>query len=131
MGSGVTAGTPELAPMSAGRLALIRRCATRRSDSGVWRHRAELLAEVDRLTRERDQARADVAFLNDMLGAIWLYVNWRYVTKQLTTPQKERWADAIERAGHPDGGTQADRWWRDDAPITYVQRGFDAAGGDR
>lgn len=57
----------------------------------------------------------------DLLGCIWLYINWRYVTKQLTTPQKEMFADAVEawsaRLAADDGeqGGKADRWWRDDA----------------
>lgn len=51
----------------------------------------------------------------DMLGAIWLYIAWRYVTKQLTTEQKELWADAVDTSCEP--GPKADRWWRDDASV--------------
>jgi hypothetical protein len=46
----------------------------------------------------------------DLLGCIWLYVNWRYVTTQLTTEQKELWADAVDSF---DGVRTADRWWRE------------------
>lgn len=55
----------------------------------------------------------------DLLTSIWLYVDWRYVTRQLTTTQRELWADAIDAEGavrHPDDPTQADRWWRPSAP---------------
>ncbi len=57
----------------------------------------------------------------DLLGCISLYVSWRFVTKQLTTKQKELFADAHDawqvrlHADDPDVGelTPADRWWRE------------------
>jgi hypothetical protein len=54
----------------------------------------------------------------DLLGDIHLYVNWRFVTRQLTTPQKEMWADAVEAwSARLNAGTgettTVDRWWRD------------------
>lgn len=59
---------------------------------------------------------------DDLLGSIWLYIGWRYVTKQLTTPQKELLADAVDRdvmrSQREDGEEPrpvAERWWRDDA----------------
>ncbi len=53
-----------------------------------------------------------------LLGCIWLYVDWRFLTKQMTTAQKEMWADAVDNFGDPaDRGPKADRWWRDDAPL--------------
>jgi hypothetical protein len=64
---------------------------------------------------------AQVKDLQDILGSVWLYINWRYVTKQLTTPQKEMFADAVE-AWHQDLNSddpeyaqawKIDRWWRD------------------
>ena len=56
----------------------------------------------------------------DLLGAISLYIPWRFVTRQLTTPQKELLADAVDawsarlNAGDPAWVHPADRWWRDD-----------------
>lgn len=57
---------------------------------------------------------------DDLLGSIWLYINWRYVTKQLTTAQKELLADAVDRdvmrSQREDGEEPrpvAERWWRD------------------
>lgn len=58
----------------------------------------------------------------DLLGSIWLYIKWEYVTRQLTTAQKELFADAVDawsarlNAGEPEdlqveSGTR--RWWRD------------------
>jgi hypothetical protein len=35
------------------------------------------------------------AFEN-LLASIWRYVDWRYVTRQLTTEQKNRFADAVD-----------------------------------
>jgi hypothetical protein len=54
----------------------------------------------------------------DLLGDIWLYVNWRQVTRNLTTEQKELWAAAIEASSHrSDPGLEVtvDRWWRGEA----------------
>jgi len=56
----------------------------------------------------------------DLLASIWLYIPWQYVTKQLTTPQKEMFADAID-ASHARSDAQesepephpVERWWRD------------------
>ncbi len=56
----------------------------------------------------------------DLLGDIYLYLNWRYVTKQLTTDQKELFADAVDawtarlNADDPDlRADRVERWWRD------------------
>jgi hypothetical protein len=55
------------------------------------------------LTRER---------FDELLASVALYIDWRYVTKNLTTEQRELFADAIERdAGEPV--SYAERWWRD------------------
>ena len=50
-----------------------------------------------------------------ILGTLWLYVDWYYCTKQLTTAEKEVWADAVdawssELNGQPEAF--AERWWR-------------------
>jgi hypothetical protein len=57
----------------------------------------------------------------DLLASLWLYINWYFVTRQLTTPQKELFADAVDafhaRANAEDPGNDAqpvERWWRDD-----------------
>lgn len=99
-------------------------------------------AERDALREDNDLLRVDVANatpdhesladdaiaaheennqLKGLLGSIWLYVSWRYVTKQLTTEQKEAWADAVDAwsmAMQVDDGEEpravAERWWRDD-----------------
>jgi hypothetical protein len=101
-------------------------------------------AEVARLTRERDEAREHLDKVRrglrtpegwatkihavyvrqqrdkarDLLGAIWLHVPWRSVTRHLTTEQRELWADAVEVFGDPGSTIAVDRWWRDDAPVS-------------
>ena len=76
---------------------------------------------IEQLTAERDD-------LRELLGSIWLYVKWRHVTKQLTTEQKELWADAVDAEARQrqieEGEEQravAERWWRDD----FVEGGDD------
>ena len=63
----------------------------------------------------------------DLLASIALYIDWRYVTRQLTTEQKDLFADAIGRHAfriHGPGGEDPDpemsgspsyasRWWKD------------------
>jgi hypothetical protein len=49
--------------------------------------------------------------------SVWLHGNWRYLTKQMTTPEREHAADAVARySAHlePDE-PEIDglRWWRD------------------
>lgn len=81
------------------------------------------------------EARAEAVDLRDLLGAIWLYISWRYVTKQLTTEQKEMWADAVEEwqrringgVDPADDEVSVDRWWRpDSAPGPVSERERDA-----
>lgn len=56
---------------------------------------------------------AETAAYRDLLADIWLYVDCRYVTRQLTTEQKELWADAVEVASDPEAQVTVDRWWRE------------------
>jgi hypothetical protein len=60
-----------------------------------------------------DKTPDPTALYVDILGAIYLYIDWRYITKQLTTPQKELWADAVDACSY-DGATPVERWWRED-----------------
>jgi hypothetical protein len=48
------------------------------------------------MTPRAATAEEDVSALEDILGDVWLYIDWRYVTKQLTTPEKERFLAAVE-----------------------------------
>lgn len=54
----------------------------------------------------------------ELLGAVWLYISWRYVTKQLTTEQKNLFADSVDaywrRMDEEDGSARAERWWTDE-----------------
>jgi hypothetical protein len=78
-----------------------------------YRGYADQVNAMARRIREQDE---QLALALDTLGAIWLYVNWRYVSKQLTTEQKELWADAVDEFGNPaNTEPKAERWWRDGA----------------
>jgi len=78
-------------------------------------------AERERAAMLEEQIRADERReYEDLLGSIYLYIPWRFVTRQLTTPQKELFADAVEawsarlNEGDPDEEKAiADRWWRE------------------
>lgn len=68
-----------------------------------------------------EAAEAELDELRELLGSIWLYVDWLYVTKKLTTGQKDLWADAVDAtsmaAQAADGYEPrpvAVRWWDDD-----------------
>lgn len=80
---------------------------------------------IDDWYRRERACREKIRAYEDLLGAIWLYVNWRYVTKQLTTGQKELFADAVDARSRrqadqegPEYGdpSKAERWWRDPSP---------------
>lgn len=65
---------------------------------------------------ERDQLQSRVDEYKELLTSIWLYVKWHYVTKQLTTEQKNLWANAIDEISernHPGDGMKVERWWQD------------------
>jgi hypothetical protein len=65
--------------------------------------------------REKESLLEEIDEYKELLKAIWLYVKWYYVTKQLTTEQKDLWANAIDEKGDPeDGGSTAERWWEHD-----------------
>ncbi|WP_068922174.1 hypothetical protein [Planobispora rosea] len=76
---------------------------------------AALRPECTALCRDVEQDRDEIF---DLLAAIWLYIDWRYVTRQLNTEQKDLFANAIEASSRRAGlDTTVDRWWRP-APST-------------
>lgn len=82
----------------------------------------EAIAGENELREENREMGGRLAEMRDLLGSISLYVNWRFTTKQLTTPQKEMWADAVDAWSQAlqaaDGyapSRVAVRWWQDDA----------------
>jgi hypothetical protein len=80
------------------------------------------------LVGERDRFKDTLTRHEDLLASIVLHINWRWVTRKLTTEQKELFAEALEheaiRAHGPDGDdpdpelmvlpAYTPRWWRDD-----------------
>ena len=97
------------------------------------------------------RAEREAAALREILGSLWLHVNWRGTTKQLTTEQKERWATVLERQWVEDGINErfcegesplrVDRWWlcptcgerisngRDDGPHEGCMYAHEKGGG--
>jgi hypothetical protein len=103
---------------------------------------AAALAEVRRLcdltitssirTQAIDQARDTLAAIERITGdeplpgdaawhSVWLHGDWRWLTKNMTTPEREHAADAVDRySAHlnaEDSDLEAEitdlRWWRD------------------
>lgn len=74
---------------------------------------------AEQLQQSYDQGIADRQDLEDVLGNIWLYIDWKFITKQLTTAQKERFADAVEawsaRLNEETSSEEASRWWQEEA----------------
>lgn len=77
----------------------------------------DTLAVIDSITG-REPLPGDAAW-----GSVWLHGDWKWLTKNMTTAERELAADAVARwsaalnaddndleAGEPDGL----RWWRDD-----------------
>lgn len=81
-----------------------------------------MLAPADRLgTLDADAGDAfGQAAVNDLLASLYLYIG-RYEWSQLTTKQKELFADRIDtsHAHTSEAGElhEVDRWWREDAPL--------------
>jgi hypothetical protein len=72
--------------------------------------KAEVLLETYESPAVRDH--------EDLLASIWLYIKWHYVTRQLTTPQKDLFANSVDRSherNHDGLGpiSEAERWWRE------------------
>lgn len=75
----------------------------------------DTLAVIDAITEDKPLP-GDAAW-----HSVWLHGNWRWLTKNMTTPEREHAADAVDRysahlnAEDPDLEAEiADlRWWRD------------------
>lgn len=75
----------------------------------------DTLAAIDAIT-EGQPLPGDAAW-----HCVWLHGNWRYLTKQMTTPEREHAADAVARyhaylvaTDGPDSSGEPEdlRWWR-------------------
>jgi len=98
------------------------RLSAEASDQRVADLQQEFGRRIRALERQLESARRQEgrADREDLLASIWLYVDWYFVTRQLTTEQKDLWADAIDarharaNADDPDlGALPVERWWRD------------------
>lgn len=75
---------------------------------------------VEGWAEQVNELRAEVELMRGILGELVLYVDWRHCTSQLTTEQKEAWAQAVEAwQGDLHADTPralatlqpADKWW--------------------
>lgn len=78
---------------------------------------ADVRAVLDEAKADGPTGPGDAAW-----GSVWLHGNWQYLTKQMTTPEREHAADAVARwsaALHADDPEldreepEGLRWWRD------------------
>lgn len=102
-------------------LAEVRRLCDMTIDASVRVQAVEqardTLAVIDSIT-EGQPLPGDAAW-----GSVWLHGNWKWLTKNMTTPEREHAADAVARwtaalnAEDHDLETEEPeglRWWRDD-----------------
>lgn len=77
---------------------------------------ALIVAHIHTAGRRIDAILDKVTFdqQRELLALMWLYADWKYVTRNLTTAQKDLWADAIDEY-HANQGldTKVERWWRE------------------
>lgn len=70
-----------------------------------------------RLGRRADDYLRRRHVLDGACHSVWLHGDWYWLTRQMTTPEKEAFADAVDRFSatlEPDEpGPVTDRWWRD------------------
>lgn len=70
--------------------------------------------------RGRADERAALTHLDAAMHSVWLHGKWRWLTRNMTTEEKEAAADAVDRHNatwpEADRGALVERWWRDDAP---------------
>jgi hypothetical protein len=66
----------------------------------------------------RLRAEVEREAFEDLLGDVWLYIDWRYVTRRLTNEQKELFADSVDASNRRSAAvdrrepTEVERWWR-------------------
>lgn len=62
--------------------------------------------------------------LDGAMHSVWLHGNWRWLTQNMTTPQREAAADAVDRysailmAGADEEPARTDRWWAEATQIS-------------
>jgi len=95
----------------------------------AWNAAGDMAAKEEQAARDRAAleavkaelatARRDAAVLDAAAHSVWLHAKWRWLTSQMTTKEREAWADAVDRASaqlnadDPDlNAAPVDRWWR-------------------
>jgi chromosome segregation ATPase len=85
--------------------------------------RTPLPDQLGRLCAEVERLRAEATVLDRAMHTVWLHINWRYVTSQMTTDEKEATWAAVKRY---NAAIDADEpltdanwvWWRDTEEAT-------------
>lgn len=81
-----------------------------------------LYAQLSSRTRQWKELQAEQAVNDAAWGSVWLHGKWSWLTKNMTTPERELAADAVARwsaglaveDGQPDRGEpEGLRWWRE------------------
>lgn len=77
-----------------------------------------------------DPGPAPTTPLDEAAHSVWLHGNWRWLTRNMATEEREAFADAVDRvhtrnnADEPELNlSPVDRWWRDDGPLSSVPPG--------
>ncbi|WP_431977591.1 hypothetical protein [Micromonospora haikouensis] len=71
---------------------------------------------TDLATGEHWKTGPMVHHLDGAAHSVWLHGKWRWLTRKMTTEEREAFADAIERYSAylaPDDPARVDRWWRE------------------
>jgi hypothetical protein len=91
---------------------------TRKSVDRCIRKEKRRKARRDRLAEQNEtidlSSDKSISLERSVLGSLWLYVDWDYLTKKLTREEKDCWADAVDewRASLGDPVEPIERWWR-------------------
>jgi hypothetical protein len=66
------------------------------------------------ITQQGEPQASETAALDGAAHSVWLHSHWRFLTTQMTTEEKDAFADAADRyAVVSPEGSPVDRWWRD------------------
>lgn len=71
---------------------------------------------TDLATGEHRKIGPMVHHLDGAAHSVWLHGKWWWLTKNMTTEEREAFADAVERYSatlEPEDPVRVDRWWRD------------------
>lgn len=91
-----------------------------RACAALHKHRERARAVLDGVGAELPRP-PDAVDLDEAMCSVWLHGDWRWLTRNMTTPQREAAADAVTRRtaamdveeGEPVHERAGLRWWRE------------------